>query len=152
MSLFLTILGSGLTILGGTLIYSWQKSFDRIEDLHRELREAYKNYFVSLARQTSVYGMEPKNFEDTSRTHSVCVETLSLIAPKDVVDAVILVESARVDFQLSYDSESRKFDRELLDVVGRLRLEALSKMRSDLFRKTDTLSKLKSAVADWRKK
>jgi len=152
VSLLLTIFGSGLTILGGTLIYSWQKAFDRTEELHRDLREAYKNYFVSLARQTSVYGMQAGNFEDTSRAHSVCVETLNLIAPIEVIDAIVLVEAALIEFQISYEKQSHKIDRELLGEVRRLRSAALSTMRTDLFRKTDAFSKFKSAIADWRKK
>ena len=152
MSLSLTVLGSGLTILGGTLIYSWQKSMDRTEEVHRELRETYKNYFVSLARQTSVYGLDPKNYEDTSRSHSVCVETLDLIAPQEVVDAILLVESALIDFKISFKPDSGEFDKELLQNVTRLRSKALSEMRKGLFRKTDAFAKLKSTIFFWRKK
>lgn len=146
----LPVLIAAVTLIGGGIVYNWQKSIDRKNQIRSERRDLYRKFLVTArAIQTALLANSTEEeFVDLySRLDRILAELL-VCAPDDIINACeelgpSFVNAAQVKlgdkdgiFGDEYTKSSNVFDRVVLS------------MRKDVFGETNSTTQSIEKVLD----
>jgi type II secretory pathway pseudopilin PulG len=146
LSSFLTVLISVVGVLGGALVYAWQKVLDRREDQRNELKDAYINYLISVER----ISLGNNDGWEARREHRLHKQLVDILAPNTIRLAVMNYESAWLDWQLTCTQpEDLQGDKELFDKVTKIGSDLVNSVRADLQEQSSVKSHIKELIPFW---
>jgi hypothetical protein len=142
----ITVLLSIFGVLGGAIVYAWQKVVDRHEAQRDELKNLYKDYLTSVQDLSiSVPHHDPNEFSTLRMEHRRKFQLIRMLAPMDIVDAAREWESAVLDWQQTCMEKAQGLgDDDLRKKSFAAESHLVDQIRKDL----DERSRIKNYFAD----